>query len=223
MRAILLPLLLGACAAAGPPSEGAILAIGDSVMAWNGDRGIPEAVAVDLGRPVVDASQSGAQLTHPSRLAGAVGLDISRQFEGGDWSWVILTGGGNDLRRDCGTPAEAVTLDGLIASDLTGDLPSLVARIRATGARVAYVGYYDGAEAEPTAFTACQGAFDLMNARLQELAARDAGLLFVDAGTVIDTADIGLYDGDRIHPSPRGSATIGRAIARAIERFEQAR
>lgn len=217
----LLPLILSACVAASPPSDRAILAIGDSVMAWNGTQGIPEAVGAQLGRPVVDNAQSAAHLTNPSGAAGALGFDISKQFNGGTWDWVILTGGGNDLRGNCQTAAEPGILNGLISGGLTGDIPALIARLRATGAKVAFVGYYDGADAAQTGFTPCQGAFDTINARMTQLAARDPGLLFFDAGDVIATSDRSLYFRDLIHPSPRGSAIIGRNLAEAMRRFEQ--
>ncbi|MGB3408935.1 MAG: SGNH/GDSL hydrolase family protein [Jannaschia sp.] len=222
LATLLVPFALAACVS-GPQSDRAILAIGDSIMAWNGGRGIPEATAAALGRPVTDASQSLAQITNPSGLAAATGFDIGRQFREGDWDWVILTGGGNDIRSDCATPRAGATRDGLIGPDLLGDIPSLIGRIRATGAKVAFVGYYDGARAAPTGFTPCQPEFDIMNRRLGELAARDDGVLFFDAGDVFDTSDTGLYARDLVHPSPRGSALIGAALAQRMQTFEAAR
>ena len=216
----LLPFLLAACAPATPPSRDAILAIGDSVMAWNGDAGIPEAVGRTLGRPVVDKARSGAQLTNPNGALAALGFDITRQFEGGAWDWVILTAGGNDLRGVCRTPRDAPTRDAMIGPDLTGEIPTLIARIRAAGAKVAFVGYYDGAEASPTGFTPCQPSFDIINARMTEFAARTPGVTFFDAGDVIDPSDRGLYADDLIHPSPRASAIIGQALARAMRAAE---
>lgn len=215
MRALLLPLLLAACSTA-PVGNRAILAIGDSVMAWNGAAGIPEVLSATLNRPVQDRAQSLAQVTHPNGLAGTLGFDITRQYAPGDWDWVVMTGGGNDLRPDCATPQAAATRDGLIGPDLAGDIPALIARIRADGARIAFVGYYDGAEASPTGFTPCQPEFDIMNARLAQVAARDPGVVFLDAGDVIDASDPGLYAPDLVHPSPEGSARIGRALAQAI-------
>ena len=220
-RALLLPLLLAACLGPpSPPAPGAILALGDSVMAWNGDRGIPEAVGAALGRPVTDASRSGAHLTHPSAALGALGFDVSRQLGSAGWDWVILTGGGNDLRGACGTPAERAVLDGIVDEGLRGDLPALVGRIRATGARVAHLGYYDPSTAGATGFSACAGAFDAINARMARLAAADPGIVTLDAATVIDPDDRGLYAGDLVHPSARGSAVIGAALARAMAAAE---
>lgn len=220
--AFLAPLALLAACVATPPSDDAILAIGDSVMAWNGAAGIPEATAAALGRPVTDRSNSLAQITNPNGAAAALGFDITRQFAGaGDgWDWVILTGGGNDIRDDCATPRMDSTRDALIGPRGTGDIPSLIARIRSTGAKVAFVGYYDGAEASPTGFTPCQPAFDVINARMAQLAARDPGLVFLDAGDVIDPGDLGLYARDLVHPSARGSALIGRALAAAMRAAE---
>ena len=217
--ALAFPLLLAACVSA-PASDRAILAIGDSVMAWNGGQGIPEVVGAALERPVTDASQSLAQVTNPNGLAAATGFDIGRQFRAGGWDWVILTGGGNDIRPDCATPRADATRDGLIGPDLRGDIPALISRIRATGAKVAFVGYYDGADASPTGFTPCQPEFDIMNRRLGQLAARDPGVLFFDAGDVIDSGDLGLYAPDLVHPSPRGSALIGAALAERMRAAE---
>ena len=218
---LLLPLLvIAACAPSG--GERAILAIGDSIMSWNGDRGIPEVAAASLGRPVSDKSRGGAHVTHPSRVAGALGFDVSRQYAGGSWDWVVLTGGGNDLRGDCATPRAAGTRDGLIGPGLDGDIPALLARIRASGSRVAFIGYYHDATASPSGFAPCQPEFDIINARLTELAADDPGLLFVDAGDAIDPDDRSLYARDLIHPSRRGSEAIGRALADAIRAAEGA-
>jgi lysophospholipase L1-like esterase len=218
--AVLLCLVLAACTPPAP-SDRAILAVGDSVMAWNGARGIPEAAAAALGRPVVDASQSLARLSNPNPVAAALGFDIGRQVRRGPWDWVILTGGANDLRRACGTPAAEAARDALIGPELGGGLPALVARLRAGGAKVAVVGYYDGVAGAPTAFTPCQPEFDVMNRRLAKLAAGDPGLVLVDAGEAIDPADLSLYAPDRVHPSPDGAARIGAALARAMRTAER--
>lgn len=209
----------------GPPtkaqdSPGGILAIGDSVMAWNGRQGIPEAVSARLGRPVTDRARSGAHLTHPNALARATGFDISRRFNGGSWDWVILTGGGNDIRRDCATRSEPAARDRLISADLRGDIPTLIARIRATGARVGFVGYYDGPTFRSTGFSRCQGAFDVINSRMAQLAGTDPGVLFFDAGTVFDASDPASFARDLIHPSALGSRAIGTALADAMRAAE---
>ena len=193
-------------------------------MAWNGDAGIPEATAGALGVPVRDAARSLARVEQPNPALSALGFDIARQWRAnrGSWSWVIVTGGGNDIRPDCGTARAEAAASRLVDDRLRGALPALVAAIRASGPRVAVVGYYDAAAAEPTGFTACQPQFDAMNARLARLAATDVGIVFLDAGEVIDRTDLGLYARDRIHPSPEGAARIGRALAARIAAADDA-
>ena len=189
-------------------------------MAWNGRAGIPEATAAALGRPLRDASRSLARLEQPSGVLGALGFDIARQWQAnrGPWGWVILTAGGNDLRPACGTPRAGAAAATLIGPDLGGALPNLITTIRAAGPKVAVLGYYDAARGEPTGFTACQPQFDVINARLTRLAAGDQGVVFLDAGTVIDPDDPSLYAPDRVHPSPKGAGRIGRALARLMAR-----
>ncbi|KIT15345.1 SGNH/GDSL hydrolase family protein [Jannaschia aquimarina] len=218
MRLLVILLALAACSASGPAREDGMLAIGDSILAWNGDNGIPDVAAARLGLPLRDATVSGARLIEDRPSRTAIGLDIQRQWEAnaGRWAWVILDGGGNDLRPVCREDAAIPARDQLIGPDLTGVIPDLIARIRDTGSRAVFVGYYDGAEASPTGFTPCQPHFTVMNERLSRLAARDPGLIFLDAGNVIDPARTDLYDRDLTHPSPEGSRLIGEALAARI-------
>lgn len=218
MRPLFFALLLAACQPA-PSSDNAILAIGDSIMAWNGNRGIPEVVGAELGLRVVDASQSGARLNTDSTLAQALGFDITEQVRDGAWDWIILTAGGNDLRGNCERPDTVVLRDAQIGPDLMGDLSSFIASLRARGSKVAFVGYYDLLPDEPAP---CEPQFDIINERLTELAAGDAGLVFLDAATVIDRTDPNLFARDRLHPSPEGSARIGAALAQAMQSVEGA-
>ncbi|UWQ22327.1 SGNH/GDSL hydrolase family protein [Jannaschia sp. W003] len=217
LAALLAPaLLVAACVTSAPPDQRAVLAVGDSVLAWNDGRGVPEVAAAALGLPVVDATQSGAFLLNDSGVVGLTDFSIQRQWAAnrGRWAWVILDGGGNDLRGDCGTPAEVATTDALIAPDgRTGAIPALIASIRATGSRAAFLGYYDDIVGRRTGFSACAGAFDRINARVARLAAADPGLMFLDAAEVIDPRDAALYDADAVHPSPEGSRRIGAALA----------
>ena len=211
----LLALLISACSASGPPRADGMLAIGDSVMAWNGEAGIPEVTARELGLPVRDAAASGAALVQGSAGRAALGLDIRAQWAAnrGRWAWVLVDGGANDLRPACGTAAAPAALDRIIGPRGGGALPALLADIRATGSRAAVVGYYDGLAGAATGFTPCQPLFDEMNRRLARLAARDPGLAFLDAGDVIDPTVRGHYARDRVHPSAEGSRRIGTALA----------
>lgn len=209
---------LVACAGGPDPGRGAILAIGDSVMAWNGDAGIPEVLSAALQRPVRDAAQSLARVRQPNPVAARLGFDIARQWRTnrGPWGWVVLTGGANDLRPFCETPEAQTALDALAGPGGGGALFELVARIRATGAGVAYVGYYDGRVGAETGFTPCQPLFDVLTARMAAVARGDPGLIVLDASDVIDPTDPSLYAADDNHPSVEGSRRIGTALAARI-------
>lgn len=219
MRRMLLSLaVVAGCTGGGPPPPGGVLAIGDSVMAWNGGRGIPEVAAAALDLPLRDASQSLARIDQPNPALSVAGFDVARQWRrnAGAWDWVMLTGGANDLRPACATPDEGAAIDALLSGAQTGAIPDLVAEIRARGSDLALVGYYDGLAGASTGFTPCQPAFDVLNARLARLAAGDPGTVFVDAGDVIDVSRADLYARDRIHPSVEGSRRIGTALAAAM-------
>ena len=214
-RALLACVLLAACTGAAPPAGG-VLAVGDSVLAWNGEGGIPESAAGALGLPVRDASVAGARVLGSGFLGFVDSIPAQLEANRGPWDWVVLNGGANDLARACGTPGEDAILDALIGGGGGGALPALVADIRRSGARVALVGYYGNPRGARTSFTACGPVLERLDARLAALAARDSGIVFVDAGGAIDPARRGLYDADLVHPSPEGSARIGRALARAM-------
>lgn len=212
--------LLAACTARDtvPPTGARALAIGDSVLAWNGFGGnaIPDVVARATGIPFANLSASGARISHSSDQARAKGGDIAAQFPGGTWDWVLLNGGANDLLFECGCKRCEGGLNRLIAADgRAGEIPALVARIRATGARVMLLGYYDG-NARPNFFSGCGEIVDRLNERLERLAQARGGVFYVSAGDVIDPGDPGHWAVDRVHPSRRGSALIGAHVAARI-------
>lgn len=212
--------LLAACADPVPRGGGDILAMGDSVMAWNGTSGraIPDALGAALDREVVSRAVPGAQIDNASTLAGAVGFDIRRQFPGGQWNWVVMNGGANDLNADCACGACAGTVERLIAADgQTGAIPALIRRVRdQSGARVLWMGYYKGNGRG--GFEGCRADLVEIEARIARLAARTDGVVFVDSEAVIDPGDPGLFAADNTHPSPRASALIGAQLAREIAR-----
>ena len=111
-------------------------------------------------------------------------------------------------------------LDRLISADgRRGALPDLIARIRADGARVLFLGYY---RAPPVRlfFRGCEDEFDALDVRVARLAARDPGVVFLSSKRVIDPSDASLFAIDRVHPSRAGSARIGRDVAATIRAAE---
>ena len=121
-----------------------ILAIGDSLMAWHliSQTSISDAVATKLGEPVLSRAVAGAKIIHGLPISGALGLKISKQFRDESWDWVIMNGGGNDLFLGCGCGKCDRRMSRMISPNgAAGDIPSLVHKIRQTGARIVYIGY----------------------------------------------------------------------------------
>ena len=222
MRVFVLSLvpLMAACTDPTPRGGGDILVLGDSVMAWNGRSGaaIPDVIAASLNRSVVNKAVAGAQFDNASAIAGAVGFDIQRQYNGGRWNWIVMNGGANDLGADCGCGACGATVDALIGVDAqTGAIPSFIRKIRAQrGARVLWMGYYAGNG--KGSFQGCRSDLVQMEARLARFAIANPGVFFVDSEDVINSRDPAQFANDNTHPSAKGSTLIGTYLATAIAR-----
>lgn len=195
-----------------------ILAIGDSVLAWHSWTGgsIPDVIAAELGELVVNAAVSGARLSRANGGFGLLGADIGRQYRPGDWDWVIIDGGANDLRQECGCSRCEATLDGIISRDAArGEFPQLVDAAGGSGAQVMLVGYY-GPSVRGGPFAPCWDELQILNARLSALAAARAGVHYVYSGAVMPPDRLDLYDPDLVHPSNAGAAAIGGLVAGAM-------
>ena len=220
MREILAVLLivtgLSACTDTAPRGGGDILVLGDSIVAWNGGRSIPDVIANQTGRSVTSRDVPGAQFDNGSTIASAVGFDIQQQFPGGRWNWVVVNGGANDLSADCGCGACGASVNALIAPDgQSGSIPAFLQRLRAqTGAQVMWMGYYAGSGSG--SFAGCRDDLVEIESRIATFAAGRPGIHFVDSEDVIDRGDRGLFAGDNVHPSARGSARIGAYLAQEI-------
>ena len=185
-----------------------MLAVGDSVLAWNRLSGgdIPRVAAQATGRAADNRSVIGARM-----LTGIPG-----QYRDGPWDWVIVNGGANDLRGGCGCTGCDDTLDALVTPDGQGGAMADFARdIVSRGPGVVLLGYY-GTSVAGGPFAACGDELTELSRRLSLLADSDPAILFVDAKDAIDPANLDLYARDLAHPSAAGSALIGQLIADAI-------
>jgi hypothetical protein len=207
---------LSACTDTAPRGGGDILVLGDSIMAWNGGRSIPDVIANQTGRSVTSRAVPGAQSDNGSTIASAVGFDIQQQFPGGRWNWVVVNGGANDLSADCGCGACGASVNALISPDgQSGSIPAFLQRLRAqTGAQVMWMGYYAGSGSG--SFAGCRDDLVEIESRIATFAAGRPGIHFIDSEDVIDRGDRGLFAGDNVHPSARGSARIGAYLAQEI-------
>ncbi|MEO0494655.1 MAG: SGNH/GDSL hydrolase family protein [Actinomycetota bacterium] len=198
-------------ASPAPAAEiGSIVALGDSIMAWNVDLGasIPDVIGESLGAPVVNASVGGA-------FAG----DVVEQYDeaGGDHDWVVLDGGGNDYNDRCGCGECATVADTIVTSDGQGGvLADFTESLVAEGRNVVLVGYYELPEGAAFGFARCGEELVEHTERMRTLAGRFDSVLFVDPGEIVQGDDRFAFDDDLVHPSIEGSRVVGEQIAAAI-------
>jgi acyl-CoA thioesterase-1 len=202
-----------------------VLAVGDSIMAMNGQlcQGVAGHAALAMDRAVRDQSLGGRRLDHPDSDD-----DITGQYLEGPWEWVVMTGGGNDLLQECGCNVEGHdeqacmdVMDSLLDLDAgTGELPDFLAMVRADEANTATVlllGYYPFTEGSLANFDGCNAYLPELNARYQALAEREEDLVFLPTAELMDLdAHPERIWLDGIHPSVEGSTALGELVAEHI-------
>jgi lysophospholipase L1-like esterase len=214
---LILIITLAACTPSASRSGGDILVIGDSVLDWNraSGRDVGTALGESLERTVTNRAVSGAQIRKRG-FASALGLGIPDQLVMRPWNWVVMNGGANDLNTSCGCARCDGVIEALISSDgKRGDIPKLIARAQATGAKVLWVGYYRAPNSGT--FQGCQPGLAELERRIAELAQSTPGVFFQDSEDVMTPRDPSLYASDATHPSPKGSAAIGQYLAQTIK------
>jgi lysophospholipase L1-like esterase len=204
----------------GPAAEPGprILVIGDSLLASHSisGRAVADRLQQILRQPVQDHSVAGARMIYNLPISGAMGLSIPKQYRDGDWDWVIVNGGGNDVWLGCGCSKCAGRIDRMIARDgRRGVIPGLVSRIRKSGARVLYLGYLRSPGFD-SPIESCKDEGDELEARIARLAALDRGIIFHPITDLVPPGDLSFHAVDRIHPSLKGSTAIARRLARVI-------
>jgi len=215
----LFAVLLSGCAGPQPSSENArILAMGDSLMAWNSisRKSISDTVAETLGEPVVNRSVSAARIIYHLPVSGSAGMNIRKQYKAGNWDWIIVNGGGNDLWLGCGCFACDRKLDKLISKDgRKGAIPGMLSQFRQTGAKVIYVGYLRS-PGVGSAIEHCREEGDILEQRITRLAEIDSGIYFLSLRDLVPHGDRSYHAIDMIHPSIKASSAIGNKIADII-------
>ncbi|MCV2887288.1 SGNH/GDSL hydrolase family protein [Ruegeria aquimaris] len=198
-----------------------ILAIGDSLLSWNSAFGssIPDVISKELGQPVVDRSVSGAWMLTRNEDKDGRGVNVPYQYEPGAWEWVVVNGGGNDLLFGCGCGRCDALMDRLITADGTaGQIPDLVRRIRADGAKVLYTGYLRSPDLL-TPIEHCKNDGDELEARVARLAAAEEGVYYVSMQDVVPPGGLTYFAPDRIHPARKTSRKVGERLASAIRQL----
>jgi acyl-CoA thioesterase-1 len=198
--------------------DASVIALGDSIFEWNSDQSdsIPEVIGRALGVPILNAARSGAHFSN-SDSAAAPGLDIRNQYQGGDWEWVVIVGGGNDYRDDCGCGECDAQIDELLSADgMSGEIPDFVRDLITGDTRVMLVGYYEVPSDADFGFDLCWDEVIEHNTRLALMAGATDRVWFVSAGDVVSANDRTAYAADRVHPSVAGSKLVGEHIAAAM-------
>ncbi|TGD62393.1 SGNH/GDSL hydrolase family protein [Tabrizicola sp. WMC-M-20] len=216
-------LALALLAACGEPvsqeKDARILVVGDSMLATNraSNKAVADVLEEELGTGVLDRSVFAARYFHPLPLSGAAGLRLTAQYRTGNWDWVVMNGGGNDLLFGCGCGFCEGVLNRLVTKDGRGGaIPVYVARIRESGARVVYAGYLRN-PGMGTPVKHCGPAGNELDRRLALMAGFDAGVTFVPMADLVPYRDTSFHGFDRIHPSVKGSQEMAKRMATVIK------
>lgn len=202
-----------------------ILAIGDSLMAWNGigGRSIPQVLSLLLKEPVRSHANVGAFMIYALPITGAMGKRISSQFHKGSYDWVVVNGGGNDLWLGCGCRKCSARMDKMVSADGSrGEVPDLMRKIRKTGARVVFIGYLRSPGTGST-IEHCKDEGDAYDARIAVMAKQMQGVWFVSNADLVPAGDTSYHSKDRIHPSRKGSIAIAQRVAALIRKHDETR
>lgn len=211
-------LLLCASPAMARNLDARILVMGDSLLAAHSSSGraVAHSIARTLGEPVINKAVVGARIIYRLPITGALGLNIGKQYRRGQWDWIVLNGGGNDLWLGCGCNKCARKMQRLISEDGTrGEVPKLVSKLRKTGAKVIYVGYLRSPGIH-SPLEGCEDEGDKFEGRISNMAAHDKGVYFLSLADLVPYRDLSYHAIDRIHPSLKASKTIGQMVSKII-------
>lgn len=196
-----------------------VIAVGDSLMAWNATSGssVPDVIEQSIGAPVVDRTVSAAWLQTQYDARGRAKTGVQAQFVEGDWAWAVVSGGGNDLLLGCGCIRCDAVINNMISADgQRGQIPDFLRQIRDRGTRVIYVGYLRSPNLI-TPIEHCKSEGDEFEARIAKLAQQDDGITFVSSQDIARPGDASYFSFDLIHPSRKSSRIIGERVAEIIK------
>ena len=213
LLSVLLAALAGPLRAQDAPR---VLVLGDSMLATGAEgTSVGDRLGAALSARPVDRAVPGARMIWRLPITGAA-FSIPRQYVEGEWDWVVVNGGGNDLWMGCGCDRCGRTLDRMISADgRAGAIPRLAMRACGAGARVIWVGYLR-TPGVPSPIDHCRRDGDELEGRIARMAGLVDGIEFVSLADLVPEGDRSYHGWDRIHPSPKGSAAIAARIAARI-------
>ncbi len=190
-----------------------ILFIGDSIFAWNALSG--NTVARNLERLIDAEITDNSVSAMPIGSGGNEGIFAQTQL--GEWDWIVVNGGGNDILRGCKCGDCRATLNRLINVNGTGGIiKTELQKLTRRGSKVLFVGYLrTNGFASP--IPQCGRWINALEERVIGLSASTEGIFFMSNTELVPTGDRSFHDFDRIHPSRKGSKAIAAGIADVLE------
>jgi poly-D-alanine transfer protein DltD len=114
-------------------------------------------------------------------------------------------------------------MDRMISPDgRQGAVPDMIRRIRATGAKVLYIGYLRSPGWD-SVIDHCRNEGDAYEARLNVMARQIDGVWFMSNADLVPSGDTSFHAPDGIHPSIKGSIAIGKRAAAMIRKLDRTR
>ena len=189
-----------------------IQVIGDSHLAWNDEMSTGVQIGDVLRERGLDVTLQNNAINGATLGCGEGGIGsadncIPPQFENGEWTHVVLSGGGNDfLESQCG-----IRVDDLMTVNFTGGrMVELIERMRRVGIAVVIVGYVSPLDPLGEAGS-CNPLKTLLN-RYRDFASATQGVSFVDTRLVFGPDQPSMY-ADDVHTSVEGSRRLAEVIA----------
>lgn len=192
------------------PRAPSVLAVGDSVLAWNNDRchGIPERAGLVAGVHADNRAVSGTVMHEIASQYDAARLERS-------WDVVVVDGGGNDVNSFCECGECDAVLD-----DVRTRTNELLDLMRDDGARVVLVDYFGFDERAWYGFDRCETALADLQAQHEAIDAERDDVTLVDLGALVTPeSHPEAYTFDYVHPSDEGSRILGELLAESLRPF----
>ena len=183
---LMLFLILTACeGGAEITGEYRITALGDSALDFNEDESTPQQLAHVLTERGVENTVQNNAISGATAACGENGIGdeancIPPQIEEGDWTHILLSGGGNDI-LDSGCNISA---DEMVSEDLSsGHMVDIINRVTEPGHKVILYGYFrandNGGE-----MSSCQPLYTLLD-RYEALGETRNGIVYIDAADAV--------------------------------------
>ena len=164
----------------------------------------------------------GARIIYALPLTGAVGLTSASNIAvdsmtGSSLTAAATTFAGLRLYR------LQAQLDRLVSADgKSGEIPELVTRLQTSGGQILWLGYLR-TPGKGSPIESCAEEGNILEERLQKLAAKRKGFHYLSMADLVPNGDLSYHGLDRIHPSIKGSAAIGKRAANYIRRVDPTR